>query len=493
MNFYKYYAYMTKYIAIALAIPSFIYGYCNKSELFLLISLFFALVIIAQDIYELFYLIKLNNREKSKERRIIKKYENMFLNHKRFAYPINEKNAFKLLTQKQNELEILRVTSEKFNSTMEIGSIVEYIYEVFKKLTYCDRCLVCFKDIDSQDIYCKYEFGDRIYGEVGKYFDDDSVITKCFNTNSVVVNYNILIKKRSTYGDKVAIPLSISNQQLGVIFIETPRKNSFKNVNLTFLKSLANYAAVAIDKSQLFTDVYNQKQEIEALYEETAAVNDDLNDNINNLNKAKEELRIKNDELVKYSESLNTGYIQTVMSLCNAIEAKDEYTSGHCQRVMEISCEIAASMSLDEDTIQDLRYAALLHDIGKIGISAEILNKTDKLTNEEFEEIKKHPLISYNILKNVEFLQKGLRAILEHHEKYDGTGYPNKLKGEEISLLARILCIADAFDAMTSDRTYRKGMTMELAIDEIERYKGMQFDPKISDVFIKMTRELVSN
>jgi len=160
---------------------------------------------------------------------------------------------------------------------------------------------------------------------------------------------------------------------------------------------------------------------------------------------------------------------------------------------MEISCEIAASMSLDEDTIQDLRYAALLHDIGKIGISAEILNKTDKLTNEEFEEIKKHPLISYNILKNVEFLQKGLRAILEHHEKYDGTGYPNKLKGEEISLLARILCIADAFDAMTSDRTYRKGMTMELAIDEIERYKGMQFDPKISDVFIKMTRELVSN
>jgi HD-GYP domain-containing protein (c-di-GMP phosphodiesterase class II) len=484
---------MTKYIAIALAVPCFIYGYSRNSRLFLLISLFLGLIIIAQDIYELFYLLKLNNREKSKERRIIRKYENIFLNHKRFAYPISEKNAFKLLTQKQNELEILRVTSEKFNSTMEIGSIVEYIYEVFKKLTHCDRCLVCFKDIDSQDIYCQYEFGEHTYGEVGKYFDDDSVITKCFNTNSVVVNYNILIRKRSTYGDKVAIPLSISNQQLGVIFIETPKKNSFKNVNLTFLKSLANYAAVAIDKSQLFADVYNQKQEIEALYEETAAVNDDLNDNINSLNKAKEELRIKNDELIKYSESLNTGYIQTVMSLCNAIEAKDEYTSGHCQRVMEISCEIAASMNLDDDTIKDLRYAALLHDIGKIGISAEILNKTDKLTNAEFEEIKKHPLISYNILKNVEFLRNGLRAILEHHEKYDGTGYPNRLKGEEISLLGRILCIADAFDAMTSDRTYRKGMTMELAIDEIEKYKGIQFDPKISDVFIKMTRDLVSS
>jgi len=248
--------------------------------------------------------------------------------------------------------------------------------------------------------------------------------------------------------------------------------------------SIANYAAVAINKSQLFNDVYTQKQEIEALYEETAAVNADLNDNITNLNNAKEELRLKNEELRRYSESLNTGYIQTVMSLVNAIEAKDSYTSGHCQRVMEISCEIAARMNLDEDVIEDLRYAAILHDIGKIGISASILNKTDKLTDQEYEEIKKHPLISYNILKNVEFLGEGLRAILEHHEKYNGSGYPYGLKGEEISLLGRILCIADAFDAMTSDRTYRKGMSMELAINEIERCKGIQFDPEISDVFI---------
>jgi len=261
---------------------------------------------------------------------------------------------------------------------------------------------------------------------------------------------------------------------------------------LTFLKSLANYGAVAMDKSQLFNDVYSKKQEIEALYEETAAVNDDLNDNIINLNKTKEELRIKNEELLLYSESLNTGYIQTVMSLVNAIEAKDSYTSGHCQRVMEISCEIAARMNLDEDTIKDLRYAAILHDIGKIGISVSILNKADILTDYEFDEIKKHPQISYNILKNVKFLGKGLSAILEHHEKYDGAGYPNRLKGEEISLLGRILCIADAFDAMTSDRTYRKGMTMEFAIDEIDQCKGIQFDPQIADVFIEMIRELVS-
>ncbi|MHB8063035.1 MAG: HD domain-containing phosphohydrolase [Ruminiclostridium sp.] len=496
MNLCKYYAHIAKYIFIIIAIPLFVYGFTKQSIISLIISLIFVLFFLVQDIYEFIFLVKLNKRRKNKVKGVVRNYENVFLKHERFSYPINEKNAvrtFKLLTQKQNELEILRVTSEKFNSTIDIDNIVEYIYEVFLKFTSCDRCLVCFKDVDSSDIYCKYEFGDQLFGEVGKYFNADSVITKCFNTNSVVVNYNILITKRGLHGDKIAIPLSISNEQLGVIFVETHKKNSFKNVNLTFLKSLANYAAVAIDKAELFSDVYTQKQEIEALYEETAAVNDDLNANISNLNKAKEELKNKNEELLKYSESLNTGYIQTVMSLVNAIEAKDAYTSGHCQRVMEISCEIAASMRLDDDTIKDLRYAAMLHDIGKIGISATILNKTGKLTDQEYEEIKKHPQISYNILKNVEFLGKGLRAILEHHEKYNGAGYPNKLKGEEISLLGRILCIADAFDAMTSDRTYRKGMTMELAIDEIERCKGIQFDPAISEIFVKMIRELVNN
>lgn len=491
MNFYKYYSHIARYVIGIIAISLVIYGFAKGTVIPLYISFVLGLIFLIIDVSNfIFFIIKRNKKAK----KVIRKYTGLNGLSIRFSYPRSERNAlktFKLLVEKQNELEVLRVTSEKFNSTIDMSNIVEYVFEVFKKFTGCDRCLICFRDIDSQDIYCKYELGEKIYGEVGKYFNADSVVTKCFNTNSIVVNSDILIRKRGTIGDKLAIPLSISNEQLGVIFIETPLKNSFKKVNLSFLMSIANYAAVAMDKSQLFNDVYAQKQEIEALYEETAAVNDDLNDNINNLNTTKEELRIKNEELLKYSDSLNTGYIQTVMSLVNAIEAKDSYTSGHCQRVMEISCEIAAHMSLDEDMIQDLRYAAILHDIGKIGISASILNKTDKLTEQEFEEIKKHPQISYNILKNVEFLGRGLRAILEHHEKYNGGGYPNKLKGEEISLLGRILCIADAFDAMTSDRTYRKGMTMELAINEIERCKGIQFDPVISDIFIEMIRELV--
>ena len=493
MNCCKYHLYIAKYLFPIVALPLFIYGLINVAEVPLYLSLLFSLIYLMIDIYEAILLNTLINNKLKKSIKLLKYLRSKYIYTLNPIYKRKAAKNIKLLSEKKNELEALKITSEKLNSTIDMDNIVEYLFEVFKNFTGCDRCLVCFKDINSQDIFCKYELGEQKYNEVGKYFGDESVITRCFNTNSVVRNYNILIKKRGIIGDKLAIPLSITNEQLGVIFIETPKRNSFKNVNLDFLKSIANYAAVAIDKSILFNDVYAQKQEIEALYEETAAVNDNLNDNINNLNKAKEELKIKNEELIKYSESLNEGYIQTVMALVNAIEAKDPYTSGHCQRVMEISCEIAARMNLDEDSIKDLRYAALLHDIGKIGISAGILNKNGKLTEHEYEEIKKHPKISYNILKDIEFLGDGLKAILEHHEKYNGSGYPFKLKGTDISFLGRILCIADAFDAMTSDRTYRKGMSMELAIVEIERSRGIQFDPQISDVFINMIREVVSN
>ncbi len=488
MNLSKYHSHLVKIIICAIALPCFVYGIYMNAEKPLAISACLCILFLAYDICE-YNVIDRKNRKNIKKYGYLKQNEYLLNTIAGKSYF----KTLKLLVEKQNQLEALSVTSEKFNSTIEIENIIKYVYDVFKKFTGCDRCLICFKDVNSQDIYCKYELGEMVFGEVGKYFEEDSVVTQCFNTNSVVVKCGIEIKRRGILGDKLVIPLSISDEQLGVIFLETKNKYSFKKVNLIFLQSLANYAAVAMYKSQLINDVYLQKQEIEALYEETAAVNDDLNNNIESLNRAKDELRQKNEELLKYSESLNTGYIQTVMSLVNAIEAKDAYTSGHCQRVMEISCEIATRMKLDEDTIQDLRYAAILHDIGKIGVSASILNKSDKLTDGEYEEIKKHPLISYNILKNVEFLRNGLKAILEHHEKYNGGGYPNGLKGEEISLLGRILCIADAFDAMTSDRTYRRGMTMELAINEIERCKGIQFDPRISDLFISMIKELINN
>ncbi|MEN8905876.1 MAG: HD-GYP domain-containing protein [Clostridiales bacterium] len=218
----------------------------------------------------------------------------------------------------------------------------------------------------------------------------------------------------------------------------------------------------------------------------------ELNKYIMELGSAKEELREKNNELTKYYDEIQKGYLQTVIALSNSIEAKDSYTSGHCQRVMDISCEIAKRMKFKDSDIEELRYAAILHDIGKIGISADIINKIEKLNNNEISQIKNHPTIAYNILSGVEFLNKGLNAILEHHESFDGKGYPNGLRGKEISVFGRILCIADAFDAMTSDRPYRCAMNMEKAINEIDKCKGTQFDPEIADIFIEMIKQIVN-
>ncbi|WP_459076745.1 HD-GYP domain-containing protein [Herbivorax alkaliphila] len=207
---------------------------------------------------------------------------------------------------------------------------------------------------------------------------------------------------------------------------------------------------------------------------------------IKELDKTKKELNRKNNELIRFFDEMQYGYLQTVMSLANSIEAMDAYTRGHCQRVMEISCELARVLELDDVQIENLRYAAILHDIGKIGISPNILNKNGKLNDAEFEEIKKHPQIGYNILKDIKFLKEAVCGILQHHERYDGKGYPNGLKGNEICVFGRIMCVADAFDAMTSDRPYRKGMRVEDAMRELERCKGSQFDPSIVNMFLNL-------
>jgi putative nucleotidyltransferase with HDIG domain len=152
-------------------------------------------------------------------------------------------------------------------------------------------------------------------------------------------------------------------------------------------------------------------------------------------------------------------YIETVYALTKAVEAKDQYTNGHSQRVAEYAEKLSIKMNIGDKRVETLKTAALLHDVGKIGIRDDVLNKPGKLTDEEFEMIKQHPEIGVEILNSVDFLKEAREIILSHHEKYDGTGYPSGLKGDKVPMEAYILSVADAFDAMTSDRSYRKGMT----------------------------------
>ncbi|AZR74411.1 hypothetical protein BBF96_14055 [Anoxybacter fermentans] len=172
-------------------------------------------------------------------------------------------------------------------------------------------------------------------------------------------------------------------------------------------------------------------------------------------------------------------YLKTIEALTGAIDAKDMYTAGHSQRVAEISTTIAYELGLTQREIDIIHYGALLHDIGKIGIPESILNKKGRLTDEEFDIIKRHPVIGTNILRSIDFLEDALSIVRAHHERYDGKGYPDQLKGEDIPFMARIVCVADAWDAMTSDRSYRKALPLEVVIEELEKNAGTQFDPII--------------
>ncbi|RJQ41399.1 MAG: HD domain-containing protein [Nitrospiraceae bacterium] len=183
---------------------------------------------------------------------------------------------------------------------------------------------------------------------------------------------------------------------------------------------------------------------------------------------------------------METSYLQTVMALANAIEAKDPYTKGHTERVASLSNKIAGFFKLSEQEKEHLNFASLLHDIGKIGISKDILWKHCSLDECEEEEVKTHPDKGVQILEPVHFLKPILSTIRHHHEKYDGSGYPLGLKGKEIPFKARIISIADTWDAMLSDRPYRRALTTEEAKNELKKHSGIQFDPEIVVAFIKV-------
>lgn len=206
------------------------------------------------------------------------------------------------------------------------------------------------------------------------------------------------------------------------------------------------------------------------------------------------ELEIKvterTEELKNTLDELNMSYRMTLESLATALDMRDEETQGHSVRVLQYAMKLASLMGItDQEKLKTLEYGSLLHDIGKIGIPDAILRKPARLNKKEWEIMKTHPGAGYKILNRIKFLAEASKIVLHHHENFDGTGYPDKLKKDEIPLAARIFSVADALDAMTSHRSYRNALSFKDAADELFEYSGTRFDPKVIEAFRSITIE----
>jgi HD-GYP domain-containing protein (c-di-GMP phosphodiesterase class II) len=239
---------------------------------------------------------------------------------------------------------------------------------------------------------------------------------------------------------RIGVPLKMQGQIIGALVLENNNGGvRFTEDELELLTTIANQAMVAVENALLY-------------------------------------------------ETVKANYFAAIQSLINALEANDKFTKGHSERVTLLSLELARYIGLDYRELETLEHAAILHDIGKLGIDALILQKRGKLTADEYALVQAHPAIGNEILKPIQTLDNIRMIIIQHHERYDGKGYPNSLKGSEISLKSKILSVVDTFDAMMTDRPYRNALTMEEALDELKTHSGTQFDPYVVQMFIDMLK-----
>ena len=227
------------------------------------------------------------------------------------------------------------------------------------------------------------------------------------------------------------------------------------------------------------------KDEIKRLNRVTREQNFKLQDMNRNL---EDKVRERTKQLANKHHELRTAYVQTVGALAEAVDAKDAYTRGHSERVGVYASKIAREMGFTKEFIERVYIAGLLHDVGKIGIRDAVITKPDKLTEAEYEEIKRHPEIGAKILEPVDFLADIAPCIRHHHEWYDGStlGYPDRLRTDAIPLPSRIILVADTVEAMTSDRPYRKALPIDRVISELNKFSGSQFDPACAEAFLRL-------
>lgn len=381
------------------------------------------------------------------------------LEHKRKLEELNSQMEFKVKEVESANKAVLSLSRELKTKNLELEKMVERL----KRINEVGRVLSSIIETEELMKLIIRMTSELLKVEKGSIYlkkSNDTRLTLQYqrgmgveNNPDISLDFHPLYKQILTEGTNVfltknkdnasmsaiGVPLKVKGQIIGGMLLEK-LDTHFSEDELELLSTLANQAMVAIENAWLY-------------------------------------------------ESVKSNYFGTIQALVNALEANDKYTRGHSERVKFLSTELGKKLGLNYKDIEVLNHAAILHDIGKIGVDSAILNKPGKLTSAEYSLIKAHPLIGDEILGPIGTLDGVRTTIVQHHEKYDGTGYPYGIAGEEISLKARILSVVDTFDAMMTDRPYRKALSMVKVKEELRNGSGKQFDPVVVGTFLEILDE----
>jgi PAS domain S-box/diguanylate cyclase (GGDEF) domain/uncharacterized domain HDIG len=401
------------------------------------------------------------------------------LNDLKFALA-SEKVLLDELDKKNKELIELSIT-DGLTGLYNHRFIQERFEFEFKRIKRYGGHLACMMiDIDHfkivNDTY-GHQFGDHVLREIAKIIQSKSrEVDICgrYGGEEFMIITNVILEYAMMFATKIHAAID-----------QYPFMADGRQVHVTVSIGVADFQEDLKSRHELIEHadqaLYQAKEDgrnLIRIWKEHSGEDEPSIDHI-----SVQELKTK---FVSLSQQVRASYMDYTNALVKAVDAKDPFTKEHSQNVSLYAVEIAQASGLPEREVEIIKYASLLHDIGKISIAQEILLKTDPLTADEYKILQKHPMVGVTILKDIKFLEKEIPIILHHHERFDGKGYPQGLMGREIPLGARIVAVADAFDAMTSGRGYKEKLTIDEAIDELQRGSGSQFVPEIVETFVRI-------
>jgi len=369
-----------------------------------------------------------------------------------------------------------------------VGEVIEA--EFFRAKRYAHPLSVILMDIDYfrsvNDVY-GYQFGDLILKQLARHI------------KMTVRQYDVVVRLG---GEEFLVlsPATSRNDAVNLAdrILETINLYDFGNdehkVKLKISIAVASYPEDKISKGMDLIDlsghILDKAKEFGGgrVYSTLNLKDSDKNKFFGETEKTAD-VQLLQKKLDKLTRQANQSLIESIFAFAKTIDLKDHYTGGHVERTVHYATEVARKLNLPKEEVERIMQAAILHDLGKIGISESILLKKGKLTDKEFSEIRKHPQIAIDILRPIQSLQSLVPLIYYHHERWDGKGYSNGLKGEEIPIGARIIAISDVYEALTSDRPYRKAYSKEMAIKIIRGSLGSQFDPQVGDAFLRVLEQ----